>query len=457
VAYIQKLDRKHKDGTPAPVRWKARYRDADGRERSKMFPRRKDAEKFLERNGTDIQTGEWIDPHHRRSLFSGWADEWWATTAKLRPATRRGYWQVLKNHVGPEFKDRPLGTIDYMDIERFIAAKLNAGYGRKYVREMVNVLSLIMQCAVKANARRDNPAAGHKLHVPIKRAHQADMLTMDQAIKLVEHASTHYHQAMWLLLYTGMRPSELCGLKVGDLDLTHNLLHVGPTYTPVASYDGRPRQLVDGPPKTDAGHRPIPLPTWLCTALSTDLARRPHRPQPTDYLILNKQGQPVNRDTFRARIVRPALKKAGLPDVFRTYDVRHTHASLLIHDGADLLTLSKRMGHTDPAITLRVYGHLFEGAQQDLTDRLDRRRLGAISTPENPAIAPVQDDTAGRSGAAAGPQGEGSDWAEMDTCGPQPRMPGSTPITEKPSTRDDGLCALPRSEKARRPAPSETA
>lgn len=376
MAYIQKRQRKLKDGSVGPVRWIARYRDADGRERSQYFDRRKDAERFLERNGSHLQSGDWIDPQQGRSLFSDWADAWWATTVKLQPNTRRGYWLLLQNHVLPAFKNRHLGTIDYMDIERFIATKLEAGLGRKHVREMVNVVNLIMKCAVKANARRDNPAAGHELRVRKSRANQAAMLTMAQAVNLVAHASSHYQQAMWLLLYTGMRPAELCGVKVGDLDFEHRVLHVGPTHSPIAAYGGRTREHLDGPPKSEAGNRPIPLPGWLCEALANDLVRRPGIVGPRDYLIVNKQGHPVNRDTFRARVVRPALRKAGLPEDFRTYDLRHTHASLLIHDGADVLAIAQRMGHSDPAITLRVYGHLFEGAQKDLTDRLDRRRRG---------------------------------------------------------------------------------
>jgi hypothetical protein len=55
-------------------RWRARYRDPDGRPRSQTFDRKGDAERFLQRNGTAIQRGEWIDPHLRRVLFAEWAD-----------------------------------------------------------------------------------------------------------------------------------------------------------------------------------------------------------------------------------------------------------------------------------------------------------------------------------------------------------------------------------------------
>ena len=387
MGWIEKRHRRLPDGTLGKVAWRARYRDANGRPRSRSFARRFDAERFLERNGADMQRGEWVDPTLRRSSFADWADAWWATTAKLRPNTRRGYWLLLKNHVLPYFGRAKLGTIDYLDVERFIAEKFKAGHGAKHVSEMVTVLSLVMKCAVKANARKDNPAAGHELRVPRGRAAQVPMLTMEQVASLVEHTTNHYKTAMWLLVFTGMRPAELCGLRVEDVDLVRRVVHVRRTWSPVPGFDGGPREFVSGPVKSDAGQRSIPLPGWLCEELAADLARRAPVGR-GDPLILNQQARPVNRDTFRAKVVRPALRAAGLPEDFRTYDIRHLHASLLIDDGANVLAVAERMGHADPGVTLRVYGHLFEGVQQELTDRLDRRRQVASRTA-TPASAPV--------------------------------------------------------------------
>jgi len=168
--------------------------------------------------------------------------------------------------------------------------------------------------------------------------------------------------------------------------LIRKVVHVRQTWSPIPGFDGRAREHMYGPVKSDAGQRSIPIPEWLCGELAAQLTRRAtlHRQDP---LIVNKHGRPVNRDTFRAKIVRPALRAAGLPDDFRTYDIRHTHASLLIDDGANVLAVAQRMGHTDPSVTLRVYGHLFEGVQEELTERLDRRRRA--SAPQATSVAKV--------------------------------------------------------------------
>ena len=386
---VEKRRQRLADGTLGKVTWRARCRDVNGRTRSRSFVRRFDAERFLEANGSDIQRGEWVDPALRRSSFADWADAWWATTAKLRPNTRRGYWLLLTNHVLTYFGPAQLGAIDYLDVERFIADKLGSGHGPKQVRQMVSVLSLIMKCAVRANARRDNPAAGHQLRVPVRRATQVAMLTMEQAASLLEHTTEHYQPAMWLLIFTGVRPAELCGLRVDDVDLVRRVVHVRRTWSPVPGFDGGRWAHVEGPVKSDAGQRSIPIPVWLCGELAAGLARRASL-QRHDPLIVNKHGRAVNRDTFRARVVRPALRAAGLPDDFRTYDIRHTHASILIDDGANVLAVAQRLGHSDPAVTLRVYGHLFEGVQEELTDRLDRRRQAVPRRAAPPAASVVE-------------------------------------------------------------------
>jgi integrase len=99
----------------------------------------------------------------------------------------------------------------------------------------------------------------------------------------------------------------------------------------------------------------------------------------------------------RRWVIRPALRAAGLPEDLRTYDLRHSHASLLIDLGANPLEVAQRMGHTDPTVTLRVYGHLFDGAQEKLTEKLDALRArtplpvagDVVSLDERRAVTPA--------------------------------------------------------------------
>jgi integrase len=72
------------------------------------------------------------------------------------------------------------------------------------------------------------------------------------------------------------------------------------------------------------------------------------------------------------RILRFAVKRAGLPDGVRYHDLRHTYASLLIAEGARPRAIMERLGHSSIQVTLGTYGHLFPTLDEALTSRLDK-------------------------------------------------------------------------------------
>jgi integrase len=371
-------------------RYRARYRDLHGRSRSRTFSTKGEARRFLDRNSADMQRGDWVDPTMRRSRFDDWAATWWETTRKLRPSTRRGYHQLLHGHVLPYFSGRRLAEVDYLDVEQFIAAKLDEGLSPKKVRDAVSVLSMVMRCALRSNARKDNPAAGHHIDVPRRKLTSGDVLGMEDVHRLVAAVPGPYKSAVWLIVLTGIRPAELCGMRVGAVDFVRNVVHVHETLQPIHKFGDHPYRLVAGPTTTDAGDRLIPIPRWLTEQLAEALAERAGRSGgPTnrdDYLFVRPQGGPLERDKFRQSVIRPALRAAGLPDTLRTYDLRHSHASLLIDRGANVLAVAQRMGHSDPTVTLRVYGHLFDGVQETLTAELDQLRRDSESTLGDGAV-----------------------------------------------------------------------
>ena len=374
--------------TRANGHYRARYRDPNGRSQSRIFARRKDAELFLRQVEGDIVRGEFIDPHAARTSFDDWAWLWWETTIRLRPSTRRGYHGHLTRHLLPCFGGRKLGAIDYMAVELFIADRLRAGLSPKMVRESVSVLSLVMRCAVQANARRDNPAAGH--HVPLqqRRIREGDVLDMGQLHRLAAATRDPYKPAVWLLALAGLRPAELCGLRVRDVDFARHVITVQATLMPVHRFADEPYRVVEGPPKTAAGDRAIPIPSWLSDDLAAMLAARGGVDR-DGWLFVTRYGNPINRDHFREKVMRPALRAAGLPESIRTYDLRHSHASMLIELGASPLAVAQRMGHSDPAVTLRNYGHLFDGAQAKLSEQLDALHAATAVPPAEGRVIPL--------------------------------------------------------------------
>jgi integrase len=104
------------------------------------------------------------------------------------------------------------------------------------------------------------------------------------------------------------------------------------------------------------------MPRWLAEDLASMVAEWAERTRAAatlrDHLFLTRYGNSLNRDKFRENVVRPALRAAGLDDSLTNYSLRHSHASLLIREGADPLAIAHRMGHTDPGTTMRIYGHI---------------------------------------------------------------------------------------------------
>jgi len=76
----------------------------------------------------------------------------------------------------------------------------------------------------------------------------------------------------------------------------------------------------------------------------------------TDYVFVNEIGEPVHADT-PSHVMPKLVRRAGVPPA-RLHDLRHMHATTLLLAGVPVHVVSDRLGHADPAITLRVYAHV---------------------------------------------------------------------------------------------------
>ena len=88
-----------------------------------------------------------------------------------------------------------------------------------------------------------------------------------------------------------------------------------------------------------------------------------------DLVFANDAGLPLNRPNLLKRQLRPLLKAAGLP-ALRLYDLRHTHATLLLAAGIHPKVAAERLGHANTRMTLDVYSHVLPGMQGEATQRL---------------------------------------------------------------------------------------
>ena len=194
-----------------------------------------------------------------------------------------------------------------------------------------------------------------------------------------------YTPLYYLAIHTGMRQSELLGLKWDDLDWNRQMLSV---HRQLAYRKGGTFEFRE--PKTKNGKRTILLGTSAIDILrqhqEKNLYQRRRKGdawQEHGMMFPSTTGTPVNPSNLR-RAFRELLKKSGLPKI-RFHDLRHTAASLMLNNGIPVLIVSRRLGHAKPSITLDVYGHLIPSKQEEVVQLMDEL-LTPIALPVAPKL-----------------------------------------------------------------------
>jgi Phage integrase central domain len=157
------------------VRWDVRYRDDTRRQRKRSFDRKLDAQRFARSVETDLLRGDWIDPRRAHEPFEQWAASWMATLGNRKPKTRENYESIVSRHLLPRFATTPIGAIDYPRVLAFVADLQQAGAGPGTIRNIRDVLRLVLAFAVRSGALKSNPVA----EVEVQRTGRAEMIFLD--------------------------------------------------------------------------------------------------------------------------------------------------------------------------------------------------------------------------------------------------------------------------------------
>lgn len=358
-------------------KWEARYRDAKGEMHARSFDTKTAARRWAADMESDIRRGDWIDPRLARTTFGDWAAEYLGTIVHLRSVTRGDYEGALRAHLLPAFGHRPVSHIEQVDVRRFFAEKQAAGLAPKSLQKIRLVLRQVLEVARGSGAIRTNPCDGIKL----PRAIQAEpiFLSAEEVEQLARATRPPYDILVRLAVATGLRPSELCGLRVGRLNLLQGTLEAAEAVTVV-------RGAIEIGPTKSYARRTVGVPRSVSDELGVHLAG--HRDRDT-FVFTAPMGGPLRRDHLYKRIFKPAVLAAGLDPRLRVHDLRHTCASLLIQLGAHPKAIQERLGHSSITVTMDVYGHLFPSIAEALTERLDEVLCTARTATSGPAPGAV--------------------------------------------------------------------
>jgi len=215
-------------------------------------------------------------------------------------------------------------------------------------------------------AKRVRPP--HSTHVE---APYLDEVEAARMIELLENEPIQYKTMVLLLLYSGMRRGELCGLEWSDVDFENHLISIRRT----SQYLPGKGIYVKGT-KTASSVRTIKLPT-----VAIDLLREYHKWQTLQRLSIGDQwvdcdriytswnGRPAHPDTLTAWF-EGFLKRTDLPQI-HIHSLRHTNATLMIAGGEDIRTVSQRLGHAQVTTTVNTYTHAIQSASAKAAETLE--------------------------------------------------------------------------------------
>ena len=366
------------------VRWDVRYRDPDQRHRTRTFHRKVDAQKFANVVEADISRGEWLDPGLGKETFGDWARRWLPTIAALTPKTRESYESILRRHLLPRFDNTPVYRIDHPSVVALMSELTSNGAGAGTVRNVRDVLRLVLELARRSGAIKVNPVEGAK--APKKPPAEMMFLNASQIMTLAEevtnppirrgdgerHRGTYPERGLLVRFasFTGLRSGEIVALQAEAVDLLHGRVHVVTSATEAFG------KLQFGPPKTYQ-RRAVPIPQALVVELTVHLANKTGH----DFVFASSKGGPLRHSNFYARHFKPAVLRAGLPETTRFHDLRHSYAAMLIAEGAHPRAIMERLGHSTIQVTLGTYGHVFPSLEASLTAALDDVYRTAEPTP----------------------------------------------------------------------------
>lgn len=368
-----------------PERFQARWYTPEGREQTKVFRKKTDADNHCTAMDHAVLSGTYVDASAGKVKVSTMAEQWMATKVNIKPTTRSRLRSILDVHVLPRWGATPLGRVTHGSVQSWVADLTNAGLSPATVKKVYGALSGLLAEAVRDRRLPANPCEGVKLPriVQTKRRY----LSAEQVEDLADAAATPTGRSrgarsdqtfaqnrlvVYVLAYTGLRWGEVAGLRVSAVDLLRRRVNVSEA---VVDVDGAGLQWTT--PK-DHESRSVGIPPFLVDLLATHMAGK----QPGDLLFESPNGGPLRHRAERRAWFSTASKMAGASGL-TPHELRHTAASLAVSAGANVKAVQRMLGHASAAMTLDIYADLFESDVDEVAGRLGKVREQATESRRN--------------------------------------------------------------------------
>ncbi len=338
-------------------------------------------EKFRE----DLESG--YSTESRNLTIAEYLERWLSGPLKRRISVRtlEDYRASAEKHLIPPaphgIGDARLSEVTAQDLDDLYERKLSAGVGSRSVRYAHQTISAALQNAVKKRVIPYNPARDADAP-PVARVSERETLSWSELERFFASAAgDRFEHLFTVAALTGARPGELLALKWEDLALQDGAgtMTIRRSLATTKKHGLVPRETT----KTRRS-RPVSLMPEVVAAFRTqrvkqaeELLRSRGLVRDEGLIFPNTQGRHMNGNCLNWRHFKPALRRAGLPDAVRLYDLRHTFATLWIESGEDLTVLSRILGHTTIKLTADIYVHAHQRMQAASLDRFGSARKRA--------------------------------------------------------------------------------
>lgn len=338
---------------------------------------KKEAEKKLAELHHQMDTGSFIKPSKLKvgDFLKQWLNDY--VNTHVRAATAEGYRIIVECHLIPNLGAIVLSELKPAHLQRYYAKALKegrrdgrGGLAARTVGHHHTVLKEALSHAIKWELIYRN--VGDAVDPPRPVEQELSALDSEGLGQLLETArGTMYFPLIHLATYTGMRRSELCGLRWKDVNLLHGTVSIVQILHCL-----RGGRIVLEAPKTPKSKRLIGLSPDAILALRSyrDMveADQEQRGSPftSDRLVFSKpDGSPLLPNTV-THAVGKIVRRAGLSGV-TLHSLRHSHASVMLQEGVSSRTVADRLGHSNVVITLGTYSHLTPGVKEDAAMRFE--------------------------------------------------------------------------------------
>ena len=299
-----------------------------------------------------------------------------ASRANVKKSTLLGRQRLMRALEQDILGLRSIDSIKPSDAKEWAVRMKANGYAYKTINNYKRSLKAAFYIAIQDDYVRKNPFDYKMSDVIADDSKPREALTEDEEKKLLAFAKTDmiykkYYDVIVILLNTGLRISELCGLTVNDLDFEKRLIHVNHQLLK----DSEHGYYIDTP-KTKSGVRQVPMNQTAyeafkhvlkqCEGIQSDIIDGY-----SDFLFLTQEGHPVIAQyysaTFRNLVTKYNKTHEDELPYFSPHVLRHTFCTRLAGKNMNPKSLQYIMGHSSIEITLNLYAHVtIDGIQAEM-------------------------------------------------------------------------------------------